>query len=503
VKLDPVTGNIKTQKYIEGKYQFPSKTMAISKHQKNQTIVFKQTGRMIGLEMYDFNKNLMWERVFSQEYILFAGALAVAPDGDIYFSAYSKSILDSYPYYTINVDSMYVYHLDSSGVVKTRYSFFIGIENAFPVEIHAADNNVMLIYQINNTLKYRIIASSQLSPEINLLINHSLTHHGQNYCFDNGNTKARLIGTIAGINRYLEINKTTLSTNYLGILPTPMNRINFTQMVDSNIIVYCGRSSSDRESISLYNTSLKDTIWTKTWPANGYSQALKCALDSNNNIYLMSQYDDDILVRSLSASDGSQHWQYSYAGAAGMGDGPMDILYDKHRKHIIVSGYETDSSNAKQVIIITLDTLGAVIGTIRKTGDMAGDNHPFCSNLLPDGSIWIGGNLNINPYGLAGFILEIDSSVVISKTKNNYTQSTQSKVYPNPFTTQTTLESGRTLHNARLLVFNTHGKIVKEIRHIEGNSIVLQRGNLPAGLYFVQVVEGNELISTQKIIIVN
>lgn len=85
-------------------------------------------------------------------------------------------------------------------------------------------------------------------------------------------------------------------------------------------------------------------------------------------------------------------------------------------------------------------------------------------------------------------------------------------IFPNPFSTSTTLQSSVSLQNATLSVYNTMGQEVKQLTNISGQSITLQRGNLPSGIYFIRLTipspagggtqgGGTEVIATHKLII--
>ncbi|MBI2271937.1 MAG: T9SS type A sorting domain-containing protein [Bacteroidetes bacterium] len=74
-------------------------------------------------------------------------------------------------------------------------------------------------------------------------------------------------------------------------------------------------------------------------------------------------------------------------------------------------------------------------------------------------------------------------------------------VYPNPFSSQTTLHTDNTLKNAILAVYNSLGEQVKQINNISGQTITLSRDNLPGGLYFIQLMQANKTIITDKLII--
>ncbi len=72
---------------------------------------------------------------------------------------------------------------------------------------------------------------------------------------------------------------------------------------------------------------------------------------------------------------------------------------------------------------------------------------------------------------------------------------------PNPFSTQTVLQSDKTLINATLTVNNIFGQMVTQIENIDGPSVVFPRGTLASGLYVARLTQENKTIATQKLII--
>jgi hypothetical protein len=74
-------------------------------------------------------------------------------------------------------------------------------------------------------------------------------------------------------------------------------------------------------------------------------------------------------------------------------------------------------------------------------------------------------------------------------------------VFPNPFYTETTFQTDNPFNNTTLAIYNSHGQMVKQIKNISGLTFTLLRDNLPCGLYFIRMTEGNEIIKTVKLII--
>ncbi|HRZ42066.1 MAG TPA: T9SS type A sorting domain-containing protein [Bacteroidales bacterium] len=73
--------------------------------------------------------------------------------------------------------------------------------------------------------------------------------------------------------------------------------------------------------------------------------------------------------------------------------------------------------------------------------------------------------------------------------------------YPNPFSTKTNLQIDVFFKDATLTVYNSVGQQVKQINNISGQTLTLQRDNLPSGLYFMQLMQENKIIATQKLVI--
>ena len=77
----------------------------------------------------------------------------------------------------------------------------------------------------------------------------------------------------------------------------------------------------------------------------------------------------------------------------------------------------------------------------------------------------------------------------------------QITAYPNPFSTQTTLQTENSFHDATLTIYNSLGQAVKQVENISGQTITLQRKNLPCGIYFIGLTEKDKSFETEKLII--
>jgi polyhydroxybutyrate depolymerase len=94
--------------------------------------------------------------------------------------------------------------------------------------------------------------------------------------------------------------------------------------------------------------------------------------------------------------------------------------------------------------------------------------------------------------------LDCSTSGIEELVNDNYL-----KVYPNPLKNFATIELSREIINGEIVIRNIFGQQVKTIQGIDKNKFILHRGHLSHGLYFVQLIKKGEIISTNKIIIID
>jgi hypothetical protein len=74
-------------------------------------------------------------------------------------------------------------------------------------------------------------------------------------------------------------------------------------------------------------------------------------------------------------------------------------------------------------------------------------------------------------------------------------------VFPNPFSSSTTIQTKGNLNDASLTIFNAYGQTIKQMKNISGHTITFSRENLPNGLYFFQLTDENKIIAIEKVLI--
>lgn len=94
------------------------------------------------------------------------------------------------------------------------------------------------------------------------------------------------------------------------------------------------------------------------------------------------------------------------------------------------------------------------------------------------------------------------SNSPLSTGRNNLSDNSI-KVYPNPFSWQTTLHSDKPLKDATLTVYTFFGRQVKQIENISGHSIKLFRHHLLSGLYNFHLTQDGKIIAEGKLVIID
>jgi hypothetical protein len=84
--------------------------------------------------------------------------------------------------------------------------------------------------------------------------------------------------------------------------------------------------------------------------------------------------------------------------------------------------------------------------------------------------------------------------------KNNSVQSVFS-IAPNPMISIATITTTTFLKNATASICNAAGQVIKQVENISGNSVKLFRGDLPSGIYFVQLEEEGKIIAVEKLVV--
>jgi uncharacterized delta-60 repeat protein len=165
---------------------------------------------------------------------------------------------------------------------------------------------------------------------------------------------------------------------------------------------------------------------------------------------------------------------------------------------ILVAGNIDNSVNGNaDLALARLNSDGSLDSTFGGDGKLIaaiGLGNDFAKSLIlqSDSKIIVtGSTLNINGTYDA-LIVRFNNQDFTGLNESGYVQAT---VYPNPATSSITMELSTSLTNADCSVYNESGQLVKELNHLNGNTIVVKRDQLPKGNYYARITQGNALIA--------
>jgi hypothetical protein len=96
-----------------------------------------------------------------------------------------------------------------------------------------------------------------------------------------------------------------------------------------------------------------------------------------------------------------------------------------------------------------------------------------------------------------------DDSIEPVQSINDFIGHSIINIFPNPFSSQTILNTDKVLKNATLTLYNSLGMVVRQMINLNGKSITLHRDNLSSGIYWVHLSEDNQTIDNDKLIIID
>lgn len=216
-----------------------------------------------------------------------------------------------------------------------------------------------------------------------------------------------------------------------------------------------------------------DVLWAKTSTNSESSDAIVAlSLDAQGHIYATGHF------QSYSIKFGST------------------VLYNKAEPNqdVYVAKYDTNGNplwatstggNYHEIgTCIAVDNFSSVyIG-----GHFASTNLPFKSTLLT----------NENPFNTDLFIAKLGSANAIKE----YAIPTAA-IYPNPFSTNTTIETNIELTDATITLYNHMGQMVRTYKNASGTSFQINRDGLNAGSYSITYHKNGKLLGIGKVKVID
>lgn len=248
-----------------------------------------------------------------------------------------------------------------------------------------------------------------------------------------------------------------------------------------------------------------DTLWTKTFGGTDW--------DFGNSVQQTA--DGGYIIAGQTASSGAGFYDVYLIKTDMNGDSLWTKTFGETMNDVgssvqqtanggyVIAGEKWDTAQSNfDVYLITTNGNGDTLWTKTYGGTDLDEGKSVWQTS--DGGFAITGNTQSFGAGLNDvYFIKTDSLGNSPALVGLEDQSTSSGifVYPNPFSSYTTLQSDKILKDATLTVYNLYGQEVRKIKNISGQSVVLFRDNLPSGVYFLHLIQDHKIIVTDKLVI--
>lgn len=274
--------------------------------------------------------------------------------------------------------------------------------------------------------------------------------------------------------------------------------------------------SSGNNAAMLYRNNKMNIRDTWTGISNNNATTFSSGFQVDNNNWLLmscpSSGPDGVIIGdtlfSTFMSSGSGNYRtYLSKSSINSGEmssitnltGPITGLGQQNYPRIATDGnamaivWQQSVSGAAQLPILFTNNISMGFTASYDTVDLA--NITNADVAMGNGNIFV--------------VWQDDNSGTVKYRSGSYAPTTEIKeiaesnvsVYPNPFSTETTFQTNHLFKKATLIVYNAFGQVVKQIKDISGPTTTLHRDNLPAGFYFMRILQDNKVIMADKLII--
>ena len=194
-------------------------------------------------------------------------------------------------------------------------------------------------------------------------------------------------------------------------------------------------------------------------------------------------------------SNGIVQWSKTFGGLDDEYANQVSLTADGG--YIIAGSTNSFGAGGFDAYIIKTDSLGNEQWN-NTYGGSTGD-YAYSIQQTFDGGYIFTGIRNNNIY-----LVKIDESGIVTRMNEIDPSEFLSdiKIYPNPLSTETTIELTKYIENGTLTITNTLGQEIKVIKNINGQSIKMLRENLKNGIYYITITEKHTTIASEKLVVI-
>jgi hypothetical protein len=236
--------------------------------------------------------------------------------------------------------------------------------------------------------------------------------------------------------------------------------------------------------------------WYKSY--NGYCE---CNVNlTHDNGFIISGLQINTLKPYLIKTDpaGNVVWNKSSSDYSVFNDN-LKVTQSNDDGYLMVGGLNDSLSD---LLLLKVNSLGdSIWGRV-----FGGSGDDFGNSIITtndNGFAIVGYTTSFGSAFKEVYFLKTDSVGLITSINKYQIGESPIKIFPNPFSNSTTLQTNTNFKNLSLSILNSFGQVVKQFNNINGNSFTFYRENLPSGNYFLRLSQKNELIAIEKVVIID
>jgi hypothetical protein len=413
--LNLESGAIMSQSYYRGNYQYPSEIVAMERSDENHMIILKQIGRALFLTEYDNDKNVVWEKNMTEEYLIKDGKMRITPSGKIAVVAMSHAKSFGNPYFDTSApDSIYCYVFEPNGTLSwsnhfgSMAKFYESIDVYELIDIYADEESVFTFFRKegnNRGLVMRKVSAASITDELFFQMPRPTNGTLPYVFFDDTGLEIRIALVIDEEPNIVNINKNTLDIS-ISIFPYPLRELSNVIKVADGEFVISGKDIDRRNLIMRYNLAQHEAAWIKVLANAGPFRSVKLLQHSSGNSIICMGIDNNFTsIRKIDFNSGRILGTY-VNNTIGMSNIPVDVAINDISQEIIFAGYYTlNGSSSQNMFIGSIGLTDFQLKKINIGKDIFPSHHaPTSLDVSSDGNIWIGGRIDGDPLNKAAFL---------------------------------------------------------------------------------------------------
>ena len=260
---------------------------------------------------------------------------------------------------------------------------------------------------------------------------------------------------------------------------------------DDDILTAKYNSAGTQQWLTLYDNTISD------------DRAYCLDVDGAGNVYVAGKSSNgstDNFTTIKYNAIGTQQWVQNHNGTASGNDAATAIKIDNMGGVIVVGESDNGSVSVPNIDFTMIKYNPAGLQQWIVEYDDADQLTDGINAFAIDNNnaLYVTGNSALNSEQKNSVVIKYEQPAGISEV--SYDQKTLS-IFPNPFTTITTVEIPNSVSNANLQLFDIFGKEVRTIKNVSAGKLTVKRDDLSNGIYIYVLTENEQTINTGKVII--